>query len=83
LISTMLQNMFPTLNVQTVKLSLIKRCTLWSYNRDTCSIDFRHYGIRVVPRGMSRGVRKITQSKIPNLSKYEDISEYILGLVCV
>ena len=36
-------------------------------------------GIKIVPRGMSRGVRKIAQSKVPNLSKYEDISEYVLG----
>lgn len=36
-------------------------------------------GIKVVPRGVSRGVRKIAQSRIPNLSRYEDISEYVLG----
>ncbi len=32
---------------------------------------------------MSRGVRKIAQSKLPNLSRYEDISEYVLGYVNV
>jgi ribosome biogenesis protein SSF1/2 len=33
--------------------------------------------IKVVPVGMTRGVKKIMQAKIPNLAKYGDISEYM------
>lgn len=79
LMATMFQNMFPTINVPNVKLADLKRCVLLSFNKETRSVEFRHYGIKIVPRGMSRGVRKIAQSKVPNLSKYEDISEYVLG----
>ncbi len=35
--------------------------------------------IRVKPRGLSRGVRKLVKSRVPDLSKYHDISEYVLG----
>lgn len=48
-----------------------------NYNTETKMIDFRHYAIKAVPVGISRGVKKIVQSKIPNLAKYEDISEFL------
>ncbi|XP_003385944.1 PREDICTED: suppressor of SWI4 1 homolog [Amphimedon queenslandica] len=79
LMAAILQSMHQTLNVQTVKLSSLKRCVLWNYDNETGSVDFRHFAVRVVPRGTSRSVRKLSKSKIPNLSKYEDISEFILG----
>lgn len=48
-----------------------------NYNVTSKTIDFRHYAIKVVPVGLSRGVKKIVQAKIPNLSKCEDISEFL------
>ena len=33
--------------------------------------------------GMSRGVKKLIKTKLPDLGKYEDISEYIDKLVFV
>lgn len=41
------------------------------------TIDFRHYAIKVVPVGLSRGIKKIVQAKVPNLSKCQDISEFL------
>ncbi|KAI8518304.1 hypothetical protein Bbelb_043210 [Branchiostoma belcheri] len=79
LMSTMFQNMFPSINIHKLKLNTIKRCVLFTYDPDTNMVDFRHYNIKVVPMGMSRGVKKLLQSKVPNLKKYEDVSEYILG----
>ncbi|XP_078604528.1 suppressor of SWI4 1 homolog isoform X1 [Branchiostoma floridae x Branchiostoma japonicum] len=79
LMSTMFQNMFPSINIHRLKLNTIKRCVLFTYDPDTNMVDFRHYNIKVVPIGMSRGVKKLLQSKVPNLKKYEDVSEYILG----
>lgn len=40
-------------------------------------MDFRHYAIKVVPVGLSRGIKKIVQAKVPNLSKCQDISEFL------
>ena len=35
--------------------------------------------IRVKPGGMSRGVKRLTKPHVPNLSKFHDISEFVLG----
>lgn len=75
LMATMFQNLFPSINVNKVNLNQIRRCALFNYNQESEQIDFRHYAIKVVPYGMSRGVKKIVQSRIPNLSRFDDISE--------
>merc|ERR1712076_123041 len=35
--------------------------------------------INVVPVGMSKPLKKIVQGKVPNLSRYQDMSEYLAG----
>ena len=45
----------------------------------SCSLSSLFSAVRVVPRGLSRGVRKVVLRKVPNLSRYQDISEVILG----
>ncbi|XP_051897802.1 suppressor of SWI4 1 homolog [Pristis pectinata] len=78
LMATMFQNLFPTINVYKVGLNTIKRCVLVNYNTTTQLIEVRHYSIKVVPAGMSRGVKKLLQEKFPNMSKFEDISELLV-----
>ncbi|TRY74758.1 hypothetical protein TCAL_00734 [Tigriopus californicus] len=77
LMSSMFQNMFPSINVTQVKLNAIRRCVLLHYDPEKKTIEFRHYTIKVVPVGMSKGVKKIVQGKVPNLSRFEDVSEYL------
>lgn len=77
LMATMFQNMFPTINVTKVNLSDIKRVVMINYNSTSKLIDFRHFGIRVVPVGVSKGVKKILQSKVPNLARFQDVSEFL------
>ncbi|XP_072755847.1 protein Peter pan [Anoplolepis gracilipes] len=77
LVATTFQNMFPTINLTTVNLSTIRRCICLNYNKTSKTIDFRHYAIKVVPTGLSRGVKKLVQAKIPNLSKCENISDFL------
>jgi len=60
-----------------VKLSNIRRCVLLNYNVTSKLIDFRHYAIKAVPVGLSKGVKKLVQSKVPNLGRFEDISDFI------
>ncbi|KAI4875021.1 hypothetical protein NFI96_013613, partial [Prochilodus magdalenae] len=78
LMATMFQNMFPSINVHKVSLNSIKRCVLVSYDPESQEIEFRHYSLKVVPVGMSKGVKKIMQERVPNMSKLEDISELLL-----
>ena len=48
-----------------------------NYNATSKTIDLRHYAIKVIPVGLSKGVKKLVQAKIPNLSKCEDFSDFL------
>ncbi|CAH0723988.1 unnamed protein product, partial [Brenthis ino] len=76
LMATMFQNMFPTINITTVKLKNIRRCVLMNYNPSTKLVDLRHYVIRASPVGLNKGTKKMVQGKIPNLNKCKDMSEF-------
>jgi ribosome biogenesis protein SSF1/2 len=39
----------------------------------------RHYVINASPVGLTRSIKKIVKAKIPDLHKYADISEFVLG----
>lgn len=58
-------------------MSTIRRCVCLNYNTTSKTIDFRHYAIKIVPTGLSRGVKKLVQAKVPNLSKCQDISDFL------
>lgn len=77
LMASMFQNMFPSINVHKVNLNTIRRCLLLNYNSTDETIDFRHYTIKVAPSGINRAVKKLVQSKVPNLGHLRDISEYV------
>ncbi|XP_057337741.1 protein Peter pan [Microplitis mediator] len=77
LMATTFQNMFPSINITKINLSTVRRCVCLNYNPADKSIDFRHYAIKVVPVGLSRGVKKLVQAKIPNLAKCQDYSEFL------
>lgn len=77
LMASMFQNMFPSISVHKVKLNTIRRCLLLNYNSADQSIDFRHYTIKVAPCGINRAVKKLVQSKVPDLGHLRDISEYV------
>lgn len=76
LMATMFQNMFPTINITTVKLKNIRRCVLMNYNPATKLVDLRHYAIRATPVGLNKGTKKMVQGKIPNLNRCKDMSEF-------
>lgn len=55
----------------------MKRCVLISYNAISELIDIRHFAVTVAPVGLSRNIKKVVMGKIPNLSKCEDISDFL------
>lgn len=92
------QNMFPAINVSTVKLNECRRVVLFNFIRrdvpekkkddvkngdeddlEDEEVEVRHYAIRAKPVGVDRKVRRLIEAKIPNLSKLDDISDYITG----
>ena len=80
LVATTFQNIFPTINVQTVRLSDCQRVVLLNYNENDDTVEFRHYFIRPTTTGVSRSVKRVAaQSRIPNLAHLNNIAEYVLG----
>ena len=79
LMTTIFQNMFPAIKVHKVKLSEIKRCAMFNYDKEAGVIDFRHYNIEAVPVGVNKGIKLLLKSKIPNLGTLGDISDLITG----
>eukprot|EP00461_Guttulinopsis_vulgaris_P002089 UN02090 len=75
--AALLQNMFPGIDLQTVKLAQCRRCVLFNYDAETDTIEFRHYLIQAMPVGLTKGVRKVIKGKIPDLHDREDIADYI------
>ena len=60
-----------------VKLNTIRRCVLFHFYPEDGSVEMRHYSIKAVPVGVSKAVKRLVQSKIPNLANLNDISEFI------
>ncbi|KDP28162.1 hypothetical protein JCGZ_13933 [Jatropha curcas] len=78
LTAIMFQNIFPAIDINTVKLSSCQRIVLLNYNKDTKLIDFRHYSIRLQPVGVSRRLRKFVQNhQVPDLRSLQDVSDFI------
>jgi len=78
LTSLLLKNMFAPVDPSTIRLSKCRRVVLVDYGPEEGKVEFRQYFIKASPVGLNRRVKKIVKSKIPDLSKYNDISEYIL-----
>ena len=76
LLTTTFQNMLPAVNVKTVNLNSIKRCLLLNYSAESDTIELRHYSISATPVGVNKAVKKLLK-KVPDLSKYSDISEFL------
>ncbi|XP_015891896.3 peter Pan-like protein isoform X2 [Ziziphus jujuba] len=78
LTTVMFQNIFPAIDINTVKLSSCQRILLLNYNKDTKRIDFRHYSIRLQPVGVSRRLRKFVQNhQVPDLRNLQDVSDFV------
>lgn len=78
LTTIMFQNIFPAIDVNTVKLSSCQRIVLLNYDRESKCIDFRHYSIRLQPVDVSRKIRKFVQNhQVPDLRSLEDVSDFI------
>jgi len=71
-------NLFPEINPATVKLSACRRVLLVHYNRASGRVELRHYAVRAVPVGVTRGVKKVLHAKLPDLGSLEDVADYVL-----
>ncbi|KAL7198953.1 hypothetical protein ACSBR2_021275 [Camellia fascicularis] len=75
LTTIMFQNIFPAIDVKTVKLSSYQRIVLLNYNKETKLIDFRYYSIRLQP---VTDLRKFVQNhQVPDLRSLQDVSDFV------
>lgn len=78
LTTIMFQNIFPAIDINTVKLSSCQRIVLLNYNTETKLIDFRHYSVRLQPIGVSRRISKFVRSHhVPDLRSLQDVSDFV------
>lgn len=78
LLCSMFQNMFPTINTGKVKLGDIRRVVLFHYDREQDLVEFRHFLITVKLVGVSKSVKRIIRSEIPDLGNFADAAEFVL-----
>jgi len=77
LAAVMFQNMFPAIDVATVKLADCRRVAMFHVDKESGEIEFRHYFIRTKAADTSRQVKRIMRKKnLPNLASLDDISDY-------
>ena len=81
--ATMLQNLFPTLNVATARLATFRRVVLVHQlpEEEGGHAELRQYVIKAAPTGVSRGVKKLVRAtnKLPSLGRYGDVADYLTG----
>ena len=76
------QNMFPAVDVGTVKLAEVRRVVLFNLlkgENDEEEVEVRHYAVRATPTGVNKTIKRVIQAKVPNLSKLNDIADYVMG----
>jgi ribosome biogenesis protein SSF1/2 len=61
-----------------MKLADARRVVLFHLDPETQIIEFRHYSVGVKATGISKSVKTIIQTNIPDLNKFDDISDYVL-----
>lgn len=75
--------MFPPIKVQSMNISTCKRVVLFNLTKDAETgedvIEFRHYGISARQRSVNKAIKRVINShKTPDMSRYNDLADYIL-----
>lgn len=80
MIGLSLQEMFPAINPQKLKVERLKRVISFSYNANKKFIYFRHYKIIVEEGGVNKYFSTLLHQKNVDLSKFNTIGEYLATL---
>lgn len=94
LVTSVFHGLFPPINPQVAPLKSIRRVLLLNRERskddDSYILNFRHYAITTKVTGVSKAVKRLNaaeklmnsksrKGKLPNLSKLQDIADYMVG----
>lgn len=76
LVAETLRHSFPPIDVNTVRLSALRRVLLVHRDEETGSLYVRHYALKVQQANLSKPVRKmVTKRRIPNMRNLADVSQ--------
>lgn len=78
--SMLIQSFFPPINLNEIQLKKCKRVVLFNLSLQGGEpvVEFRHYDIDIEKYSMKKTISNIINNKKLNLSKFENISDYIL-----
>lgn len=95
LVTSVFHGLFPPINPQVAPLKSIRRVLLLNRERSpeddgSYILNFRHYAITTKVTGVSKAVKRLNaaerlmnsksrKGKLPNLSKLQDIADYMIG----
>lgn len=95
LVTSVFHGLFPPINPQVAPLKSIRRVLLLNRERSSEDdgsyiLNFRHYAITTKVTGVSKAVKRLNaaerlmnsksrKGKLPNLSKLQDIADYMIG----
>lgn len=78
LMAETLRHSFPSIDVNDVKLSALRRVLLFERDAETGEVHVRHFALRVTPAGLSRPVRKmVVRGRVPKLARLDDVAELL------
>jgi len=82
LAATMLRNLFPPINVQTLQISACRRIVMLHQRpgEEGGGVELRQYVIKAAPTNVSRGIKKLTRgNRVPSLGRYGSMADYLAG----
>lgn len=59
LMKVTLQNMFPSINVATVKLQDCRRVVMFNLDKTNGTVEMRHFAVRATPTGITKAIKKV------------------------
>lgn len=59
LMKVTLQNMFPSINVATVKLQDCRRVVMFNLDKANGTVEMRHFAVRATPTGITKAIKKV------------------------
>lgn len=62
LMKVTLQNMFPSINVATVKLQDCRRVVMFNLDKTIGTVEMRHFAVRATPTGITKAIKKVARS---------------------
>lgn len=72
-----IQELFPNINLEKIKLTNVKRVMSFTYQSNKKSIYFRHYKVIIKEGGVATSFKDLAKQTNKDISKYKSFSDYL------